>query len=105
MDTTTPKLKKHNIRRKQTNGCSCNKTTFIYSISVKVDEKIVDALSCFGKPAFDFKKTAILKIENPQFAITGIKRLKEVRLTLKKGGKGVVDKFEDVLINYLEEKK
>lgn len=105
MDTTTPELKKNNIKRKQTNGCSCNKTTFIYSIPLKIDEKIVDVLSCFGKPAFDFKKTAILKIENPNFAITGIKRLKEIRLTLKKEGNAVVKKFEDVLINYLKEKR
>lgn len=105
MDTTTPKLKQHNIRRRQIKNCQCSQTAFIYTIPIKLDEKIVKCLTHMGRPAFDFKATSILKIETPDFAITGVRRLREIRFTLKKQVKGSLDIFEDAVIKYLEVSK
>jgi hypothetical protein len=44
----------------------------------QLDENIIQFLSNFGKSAVDFNKAALLKIENQDFSIVGIKRLKEV---------------------------
>jgi hypothetical protein len=74
-------------------------------IPVRLDEKIVPFLALLGKPAFDFKKTSILKIENANYAITGVRRLREIRFTLKKESRGTLDIFEDALIQYIESLK
>lgn len=105
MDTTSHKLEQYNIFRRYSENCQCGQGIFIYTIPIKLDEKIVDFLKDMGKPAFDFKKTSILKIENPIFAITGIRRLKEIRFILKKGVMSILDIFEDALIKYLESTK
>ena len=105
MDTTTPKLKNHNIIRRDTKNCQCGKKALVYLLPVKLDEKILEFIKHMGKPAFDFKKTSILKIENPNFSISGIRRLREIRVTLKKDVKGLIDIFEDALIKYIEKVK
>lgn len=105
MDTTTPKLKQHGIKRRSTKNCNCGQQAFIYLIPAKLDEKIVKFIAHLGKPALDFKKTSILRIENANFSITGVRRLREVRFTLKKELKGTLDIFEDALIKYLESLK
>jgi hypothetical protein len=102
MDITTPKLKKYGITRRSTKNCQCSQNAFVYLIPVKLDERVVKFIEHIGKPAFDFKKTSILKIENPTLIISGIRRLREIRLTLKKNVKGVIDIFEDAIIKYIE---
>jgi len=105
MDITTPKLKQYDIKRRKTNNCQCSQSAFIYTMPVRLDEKIVKFLEPIGKPAFDFKQTSILKIENATFAITGVRRLREIRFTLKKELNGILDIFEDALVKYLESLK
>ncbi len=72
---------------------------------IRLDERIVKFLIPLGVPAFDFKKTSILKVETPVFTITGVRRLREIRFTLKKEKKGILDIFEDALIKYIESTK
>lgn len=97
-------LKKHGIRRRTDKGCNCNNKSFIYNLPKKLDERIVPYLKGLGHPAFDFKQQAILKIENSNYTITGIRRLKEIRITIKKKQHiGVLDLFEKALICYLQE--
>ena len=95
-------LKQNNIIRKYTKSCKCGNHSFTYTIPVKLDERIIPLLATFGTPAFDFKKTSFLKIENPIFIITGIRRLREIRFVLKKEITSVLDTFEDVLIKYVK---
>ena len=99
------KLKQNNILRRYTPSCQCGQHTFIYTIPTKLDERMIKFLEPLGQPAFDFKKTSILKIENPSLIITGIRRLKEIRFTIKKEKKGILDIFEDALIKYVESVK
>lgn len=100
---TDAELKKYNITRRSAKTCECSKDSFIYRIPIKLEEGIIEFLKCLGNPAFDMKKTSVLKIENPILAITGIRRLKEIRLAIKKSeNKGIIDVFEDALIKYVD---
>jgi len=97
-------LRKFGINRRQNKSCNCNNKSFVYSLPKKLDEKILKYFKSFGNPAFEFKKTSILKIENSNFMITGIRRLKEIRITIKKKQHiGMLDLFENALIQYIQE--
>jgi hypothetical protein len=96
------KLKQNNIMRRYSQSCKCGNHSFIYTIPVKLDERIISLLTPLGVPAFDFSKTSILKIENSTLIITGIRRLREIRFVLKKEITSILDAFEDALIKYVK---
>ena len=96
------KLKECKIVKRQTKTCQCGQNSYIYMIPTKLDENILNYLSQFGNPAFDFKKTSILKIENQNYSITGVRRLREIRLNIKNEIKGFLDLFESALIDYIK---
>lgn len=98
-------LTENNIKKRSIKTCQCNNLSYIYIIPNKIDDSIVSFFETLGSPAFDFKKTSILKIETPEFAITGIRRLKEIRLTVKKVDSDIVNKFEAVLLDYVKFKR
>jgi len=63
------------------NGC----ITFSYELPVRLDESILPFLEPLGKLELPFEKTSVLKLTCSGFTVTGIKRLKELRLILQKG--------------------
>jgi len=57
----------------------------------------------FGKVAFPFRSTSMLRIHGPDCSITGIRRLKEIRLMLGKDAdhEAVAGAFEQALSEWL----
>ena len=101
-------LKKFGVIHRVVQGCKCSKSflTYIYTIPIQLDENIVNFMSKFGNLAVDFNKTALLKIENQNLSIVGVKRLKEVKLILKNNKDiGIIDSFEKSLAEYVKLKK
>lgn len=96
------KLQQNKIIKRKIKNCSCNQSSFIYLLPIKITEDILKYLTQFGTPAFELKKTSILKIENQNYSITGVRRLKEIRVNLKKETNGFFDLLEDALINYVK---
>jgi hypothetical protein len=69
-----------------------------------LNEEVISFLQPLGIPAVSFEQTSLLKIENNDFSITGIRRMSQIRLTIKKEEKReeIVDTFEEVLAKYIE---
>ena len=97
-------LKKLGVVRLNPKNCPCGHNAYVYRLPVKLDNPIIAFLAHMGKPAFSFEKTCLLKIENKEFAITGVKRLKEIRFSLKKPNQAhLITVFETALIKYVEQ--
>jgi len=96
-------LQSVNIKKRSVNGCGCQSTAFVYTLPVGLGIEILSYLQKLGTPAVSFEKTSLLKLENADYVITGIKRLKDVRFTLKNSEKtDFIDVFEEVLIKYIK---
>ena len=92
-----------NIKKRSVKGCRCLGTAFVYTLPFGLGPEALQYLQAMGTPAVSFEKTSLLKIENADFSITGIKRLKDVRFTLKDTEKTeLITVFEDNLIKYAE---
>ena len=92
-----------NIKKRSVKGCGCLGTAFVYTLPFGLGPEALQYLQVMGTPAVSFEKTSLLKIENADFSITGIKRLKDVRFTLKDTEKTeLITVFEDNLIKYAE---
>ena len=102
----TEVLKDANVSRRQAGKCSCGGQILVYSMPVRLDKEILPLLSSFDKPAFDFNASHLLKIENPLYIITGVKRLKEIRFTAKnEQGANLINDFEAQLAKYVKSKE
>lgn len=100
---TQSNLEAANIKKRSVKGCGCLGTAFVYTLPFGLGSEALQYLQAMGMPAVSFEKTSLLKIENADFSITGIKRLKDVRLTLKDAEKTeFIAVFEDNLIKYAE---
>lgn len=94
------------IRRVETKGCNCNNTAFVYYLPVPLDIEILSCISSIGTPSLSFEKTCLLRIETPDLIITGVRRLKEIRFTVKVlSGQTKMPAFEEGLIKYVESRK
>lgn len=82
--------------------CACGRNTYVYKLFKRLDEDILPYIEEFGIPAFDFATTHLLKIENNRYIITGVKRLKEIRVVLKDNTDATLEEFEAALKCYLE---
>lgn len=101
-------LKKFGVYHRVVKGCKCSKTfiTYIYTLPVGLDSDIVGVLSNFGHNVVPFNKSAMLKIDNANLSIIGIKRLKDIKLIFKKNNDSqTLVLFEEALLNYLKSKK
>jgi hypothetical protein len=96
------KLKEYNIIKKGS-GCSCGvgKNTFRYTLPQKLSKSIIDYLTSFGEPCFNFNQIGFLKIENPTFCISGLKNNFFISFFQKKPCPEIIDKFEENLILYV----
>jgi hypothetical protein len=100
---TQSNLEAANIKKRSVKGCGCLGTAFVYTLPFGLGSEALQYLQAMGMPAVSFEKTSLLKIENADFSITGIKRLKDVRLTLKDAEKkDLITTFEENLIKYVE---
>jgi hypothetical protein len=89
-------------------GCACrgNPATYTYSIPVKIDAQIEEFLEPLGKSAMSFRKQSMFKVNNQDFAIIAVNRLKQIKLTIKnQEAISVKEQFEDLLINYIRKRK
>ena len=95
-------LKEYNIIKKGS-GCSCGvgKNTFRYTLPQKLSKSIIEYLTYFGEPCFDFNQIGLLKIENPTFCISGLKNNFYISFFQKKPCQEILDKFEEQLILYI----
>lgn len=94
------------ISRKGAGDCPCGGNILVYRIPIRLDGKILEYLKPMGEPAFDFEKSHLLRIENPAFIISGVKRLREVRFVLKnKEITANVEYFEQLLADYVNSVK
>lgn len=71
--------------RRKIGTCPSGCVTFAYDLPVRLDESILPFIEPLGKLALPFGKTPVLKLDCPGFTISGIKRLREIRVVLKKG--------------------
>jgi len=71
--------------RRKIGTCPSGCVTFAYDLPVRLDEGILPFLEPLGRFALPFLKTSVLKLECPGFTVSGIKRLREIRVVLKKG--------------------
>lgn len=100
------KLKQLGIVKIKPKNCSCSYDAYVYRLPIRLGVEIIDFLKPLGSPALSFEKTSLLKIENNEYLITGVKRLREVRFSIKKTGKAVpLQTFEGALIQYVEKHK
>jgi hypothetical protein len=99
-------LNSNGIKRRKVKGCVCNSTAFIYNLPIPLDDDVLKYVNCMGNPCISFEKTSLLKIETIDFSIIGLKRLKEIRFTVKtENGNNLLDKFENSLILFVASKK
>jgi hypothetical protein len=98
-------LSKNNISKKGA-GCACGigKNTHRYTLPIKLEEGIISFLKPLGTPCFDFNKIGFLKIENPNFCISGLRNTVFVSFYQKKPCPDSLDTFEKILILYVSQK-
>jgi hypothetical protein len=90
-------------------GCKCNPNSNAdhnYTLPRELDGTIYTYLATFGTPTLTLERNSMLKIENADVSIMGIRRARGIKLTLKNVNKlNLVDVFEIALENWLERKK
>ena len=98
-------LTKLGVTRVISDSCNCNSPFKVYTYTLPrgVDVGIVDCIKPIGTSSTSFERQAILKIENKDFSITAIKRLKQIKLLIKNSANvSVIEQLEDVLVQWLE---
>ena len=71
------------LKRRKLSTCPAGCVTFAYDLPVRLDEGILPFIQPFGTLAYPFGTTSILKLDCQGFTVTGIKRLKEIRIVLR----------------------
>jgi len=83
--------------------CGSSRNTTAYSIPMRLDIDVLPFLTDFGTPAPSFEKTSLLKIDKIHFAITGVRKISQIRFVAKdEEGAKLLDKFEERLAQYIE---
>jgi len=99
------KLQKLGVSYVVGNACKCSTSqmAYTYKLPYVLDLKIEKPFSSFGKSSTSLQKQSIMKIENENFSITGIKGLKSIKLIIKNPEFNyLVEEFENALIMWLE---
>jgi len=92
------------FKRRKIGTCPIGCVTFAYDLPVRLDESILLFLQPLGKLALPFEKTSVLKLVCPGFTVSGIKRLKEIRVVLQNGTiEKDIQVFEEALGNWLSQ--
>ena len=83
--------------------CGGSRSTTAYSLPMKLDIDILPFLEEFGTSKPSFEKTGLLKIENKNFAITGVRKISQIRFVIKnKEYVEIIEKFEERLSQYID---
>lgn len=91
------------IRKGPGCGCGCASGAVRYTLPIKLDDRILPYLQPLGKSCFDWRKTCLIKIENPNFCITGLIRSDTITFTKKnENHPELLDAFENMLIDYVK---
>lgn len=99
----SPDLASYNIKKMTTGSCPCGHLQWKYRLPIKLDVNILPYLKQLGVPAHNFHKEHLLVIEHQDYSITGIKRIREIKFTLKnKQSTHFQDIFENSLIEYIK---
>lgn len=100
-------LNKLGVKFTISQGCACrgNPMTYIYVLPIRIDASIEKVMAPLGKSAMSFQKQSMIKINNSDFSLIAVNRLKQIKLTIKKPNAGyIVEQFEDLLIDYMNSK-
>ena len=101
-------LEKFGVSRTIGNSCKCSNSTITYNYKLpcEIDTNLEEnLLEFFGRSSTSIKKQALLKIETRNFSITGVRRLKQIKLIIKNNDSNhLVEKFEQAVLNWLEKR-
>jgi hypothetical protein len=89
------------LNRRRVGRCPSGCAILAYSLPVRLDESILPFIQHLGKQIVPF--VTVLKMSCPGFTVTGIKRLKEIRIALGKDiSEEDIKPFEEALTKWLE---
>ena len=94
------------IKKETGQGCNCSKSSksIIYTLPIRIDLPLGPIIeNIFGKLATSFEKTGLLKVHRDAFIITAVRKLKQIRFTIRKEeGLNFVDGLEKAIIEYMK---
>lgn len=89
-------------------GCACrgSPTTYIYTLPIRITADIEEALKPLGNSSMSFVKHSMVKINNSNFSLIAVNRLKQIKFTIKKPiANRIKEQLEDLLIEYIKKRK
>ena len=94
------------LSKKRVNTCVKFAKAFTYSLPVKINNDIIQHLGSYGKQAWSFKNTNLLKLSGPKFQVDAIGETYALTITIKKEAtQQDVDAVEDSLKAYINSQK
>lgn len=102
-----PQLQKMGVNKVIGGGCNCSSShsAYTYILPFGLDSGIIEPMSQFGNSSTSFEKQALLKIENQDFSIVGVRRLKQIKIIIKNPNVShLIDKFEEAIVQWLEKR-
>jgi len=96
-----------NLSKKRVNTCLKFAKAFTYSLDpIKINNDIIQYLGPYGKQAWSFKHTRLLKLSGPKFQIDAIGDTHVLTITIKKEAtQQDVDAIENSLEAYINSQK
>jgi hypothetical protein len=85
-------------------GCSCSSglIAYSYTLPIKID---VDLEKFMGKSSTSIEKQGLFKIENEEYSILAVNKLKLIKLSFKKNTNlAFINTFEENLYCYVQNK-
>lgn len=89
------------------NSCSCrNKSiTYTYTLPIRVDPSIEEFIKSLGESSMSFHKHSMAKINNEDFSLIAINRLKQIKLIIKNNlAAHIIEEVENLLIDYIRKR-
>lgn len=71
--------------RKRRTKCCQGRVTIAYMLPIRLDSSILPHIQPLGRLALPFDQWRILRLECQGYTVTGIKKMKEVRVSLDDG--------------------
>lgn len=94
------------LSKKRVNTCVKFAKAFSYSLPVKINNDIIQYLGPYGKQAWSFKNTSLLKLSGPKFQIDGIGDTYVLTITIKQEAtQQDVDLIENSLDAYINSQR
>lgn len=71
------------VERRAAGTCCGGRRTYAYRLPVRLDASILQYIQSVGISTLPFEKWRILRLEGQSFTVTGIKGMKEIRVSLE----------------------